>query len=301
MIGNQLQSIPQNTISNMVKTALCEDVGAGDITAQIVPINQINKAQIITREEACICGISWVNEVFEQLICDINKNNSQANANIADIQIEWKVKDGDKVKANTVLCTMAGNSRALLTGERTALNFLQTLSAAATSAWQAVQHITNDKTRLLDTRKTLPNLRLAQKYAIACGGGYNHRLGLYDAFLIKENHITAAGSIENAIKIARKIDNNAPVEIEVENLEELKQALNAQADIIMLDNFSFEEIQKAVEYNELQNKSAKLEVSGNITMEHLNKLSELGVDFISSGALTKHVQAIDLSMRIMRE
>jgi nicotinate-nucleotide pyrophosphorylase (carboxylating) len=300
MIGNQLTAVPKDIITSLVKSALFEDIGHSDITAQIIPINQTNTAQIITRDKACICGTAWVNEVFKQLVISTNNNGDNSDINIQDIKIEWHVKDGDKVEANTILCTLFGNSRALLTGERTALNFLQTLSATATAAWQFTQYITNNNTKLLDTRKTIPNLRLAQKYAIACGGGYNHRLGLYDAFLIKENHIIAAGSIANAVNMARIIDSNAPVEIEVESLDELKQALSAQADIIMLDNFSFDEMQKAIEYNQLQLKPAKLEVSGNITIEHLNKLSELGVDFISSGALTKHIQAIDLSMRILQ-
>jgi nicotinate-nucleotide pyrophosphorylase (carboxylating) len=297
MIGNQLKNVPQQIISSMVSSALSEDMGTGDITAQIIPITQNNIAKIITREKACICGIEWVNEVFNQLTQQYLKNNQ--NIDIQAIKIEWHVKDGDKVEENQTLCTISGNSRILLSGERTALNFLQTLSATATSAWECTQNISNNDTKLLDTRKTIPNFRIAQKYAIACGGGYNHRLGLYDAFLIKENHIIAAGSIKNAIDTARTIDSQAPIEIEVESFDELKQALQAHADIIMLDNFSFEEMQKAVEYNKTQEKPAKLEVSGNITIEHLNKLSALGVDFISSGALTKHIKAIDLSMRIL--
>jgi nicotinate-nucleotide pyrophosphorylase (carboxylating) len=291
MIGDRLITLPIDIIKNMVGIALTEDVGYGDISAQIIPTTQNNHAHIITREFACICGVAWVDEVFKQL---------SSTYQHADIDIQWQVKDGDKVQPNTILCTLYGNARSLLTGERTALNFLQTLSATATATWNASQLITHAQTKLLDTRKTIPSFRLAQKYAVACGGGYNHRLGLYDAFLIKENHIAAAGSVTQAIINARVIDNTAPIEIEVENLQELYDAIAAHADIVMLDDFSFEDMHTAVAYNIQQIRPVKLEVSGNVDIGQLKKLCELGVDFISSGALTKHIQAIDLSMRIIK-
>ncbi len=291
MIGDRLTHIPIDIINNMVKVALTEDIGYGDITAQIIPANQNDHAHIITREFACVCGLDWVSEVFK-ILADMHQH--------PHIDIKWQVKDGDKVQANTVLCTLYGNTRSLLSGERTALNFMQTLSATATAAWNASQLITHEKTKLLDTRKTIPSLRLAQKYAIACGSGYNHRLGLYDAFLIKENHIAAAGSVAQAIKNAKVIDSNAPIEIEVENIQELYEAIAAHADIVMLDDFDFEQMRLAVAYNAQQANPVKLEVSGNVNSQHLQKLCELGVDFISSGALTKHIQAIDLSMRIIK-
>lgn len=209
--------------------------------------------------------------------------------------MEWFIQDGDKVTANSVLCELTGPARILLTGERTALNFIQSLSGTATTTALYVSLLEGSSTRLLDTRKTLPGMRLAQKYAVACGGGKNHRLGLYDAFLIKENHIAAAGSIDNAVSIARQNFPGKPVEVEVEDLIEFEQALQAGADIIMLDNFHIADIQQAVSLNKGQ---AKLEVSGNITAESLRSLSSTGVDYISSGALTKNIQAIDLSMRL---
>jgi len=290
MIGQQIKKLPKHIISSMVGTALAEDIASGDITAQIIPIEQTNNAVILTREDACICGIEWVNEVFMQ-VNDFSKA-------VDPIIIDWHVIEGEKVKSNTVLCNLFGNTRQLLTGERCALNFLQTLSGTATSTWKSTQHISNNTTKLLDTRKTIPAMRLAQKYAVACGGGYNHRLGLYDAFLIKENHIAAAGSIQEAIKCAKEIDKQACIEVEVENLDQLEQAIHARADIVMLDNFSFEDMQKAVSYNQGQINPVKIEISGNITIENLKLLSSLDVDFISSGSITKNLQAIDLSMRI---
>jgi nicotinate-nucleotide pyrophosphorylase (carboxylating) len=209
--------------------------------------------------------------------------------------VEWFVKDGEKVTANSMLCELTGPARILLTGERTALNFIQSLSGTATTTDQYVSLLAGSSTRLLDTRKTLPGMRLAQKYAVACGGGKNHRLGLYDAFLIKENHIAAAGSIDKAVALARQNFPGKPVEVEVEDLIEFEQALQAGADIIMLDNFHIADIQRAVSLNKGR---AKLEVSGNITTEALRSLSSTGVDYISSGALTKNMQAIDLSMRL---
>jgi len=269
-----------------VSHALAEDLGylplaQGDITASLIPPTQQATATIITREDCVVCGVYWVEEVFQQLS--------------DQVVIQWFVKDGDAVAANTILCEISGPARILLTGERTALNFLQSLSGTATTTAKYVALLGNSKTRLLDTRKTLPGLRLAQKYAVTCGGGKNHRIGLYDAFLIKENHIAAAGSIANAVNSARQNFPGKAVEVEVEDLTELEQALKAGADIIMLDNFHIADIHQAVAMNKGQ---AKLEVSGNITSEALKALGATGVDYISSGALTKNVQAIDLSMRL---
>lgn len=269
-----------------VRQALAEDLGhlpleQGDITASLIPANQQAKATIISREDCVFCGSAWLTEVFRQLS--------------ADVKVEWFVADSDNVQANSVLCELTGPARILLTGERTALNFIQSLSGTATTTAQYVSLLAGSSTRLLDTRKTLPGMRLAQKYAVACGGGKNHRLGLYDAFLIKENHIAAAGSIDNAVSIARQNFPGKPVEVEVEDLIEFAQALQAGADIIMLDNFHIADIQQAVSQNKGQ---AKLEVSGNITADALRALSSTGVDYISSGALTKNMQAIDLSMRL---
>ena len=269
-----------------VSHALAEDLGylpiqQGDITASLIPPEQQATATVVTREDCVVCGTAWVDEVFAQM------------SDLAVIQ--WFVQDGDKVTANTVLCEISGPARILLTGERTALNFLQTLSGTATTTARYVALLNGSKTRLLDTRKTLPGMRLAQKYAVSCGGGKNHRIGLYDAFLIKENHIAAAGSIANAVQTARQNFPGKTVEVEVEDLTELEQALAAGADIIMLDNFHTADIMQAVVLNQGK---AKLEVSGNVTAESLKALASTNVDYISSGALTKNVQAIDLSMRL---
>ncbi len=269
-------------IQNSVRQALAEDIGPGDLTAALVPVDQIMQACVITREKAVIAGQPYFDEVFAQLD--------------PSIQIQWHVRDGDQVEPDTELCHLKGKSRALLTGERSALNFLQCLSGTATQTALYVAALSGTSTRLLDTRKTLPGLRAAQKYAVRCAGGTNHRMGLYDAFLIKENHIAACGSIKHAIEQARAIAPNKIVEIEVENLDELKQALTEGADIIMLDNFDLPQIKAAVAYNQHR---AKLEVSGNVTLDTLRTLAETGVDFISCGALTKHVRAIDLSMRVL--
>ncbi|MEW5682229.1 MAG: carboxylating nicotinate-nucleotide diphosphorylase [Pseudomonadota bacterium] len=279
-------TLQQQELTRAVATALAEDLGflaleQGDITASLIPAAQQASATIITREDCVVCGTAFADEVFRQL-------GDQ-------VKINWQVKDGDKVSANTVLCTLNGPARLLLTGERTALNFLQLLSATATTTAHYVAFLAGSNTRLLDTRKTIPGLRFAQKYAVTVGGGKNHRIGLYDAFLIKENHIAAAGSIANAVATARQNFPGKPVEVETENLAELKQALDAGADIIMLDNFNLADIKQAVIMNAGK---AKLEVSGNITSERLTELAATGVDYISSGALTKHVQAIDLSMRL---
>jgi len=279
-----LQSIP-----NQVSEALAEDLGGTasadqDITANLIPITQEAKATIITREPGVLCGTAWVDEVFRQLS--------------AAIKVEWHRQDSDTLQANDKLCTLTGPARALLTGERTALNFLQTLSATATVVAAAVKQLEGTQTQLLDTRKTIPGLRLAQKYAVTCGGGTNHRTGLFDAYLIKENHIAACGGIRQAVEKARELEPGKPIEVEVESIDELQQALAAKADIIMLDNFSHQDIRSARSLNVQSGQPAKLEVSGNITPQSLSDYANSGVDYISSGALTKHVQAIDLSMRI---
>jgi len=277
------QRIPYlaDSIINNVKAALQEDIGSGDITALLIPAEQQATATVITREECIFCGRDWVTEVFAQL--DSN------------VRIEWFVDDGQPVKANAILFTLSGSARSLLTGERAALNFVQTLSGTATISHDYAQRVAHTSVKLLDTRKTLPGLRDAQKYAVACGGCHNHRIGLYDAFLIKENHIAACGSIANAVSSAHKIAPSKPVEVEVENLNELAQALAAGADIIMLDNFTLDDMRTAVSNN---NGKAKLEASGNVTEQTLLAIAATGVDFISIGGLTKHCKAVDLSMRI---
>ena len=259
---------------------LAEDVGGGDLTASIIPDTKQASALVLTREAMVLCGQAWFEAVFRQLD--------------PAIVIEWQVQEGDYVAAGSVLCELRGPARALLTGERTALNLLQTLSATATVARRYANAVAGSGCKVLDTRKTLPGLRLAQKYAVKCGGCVNHRIGLFDAILIKENHIIAAGSIGAAISQARAIS-NVMVEIEVESLDELQEALAAHPDRIMLDNFSLQQLKNAVAMNQGQ---AELEASGNITLETIRDIAETGVDYISIGALTKNVQAIDLSMRI---
>jgi nicotinate-nucleotide pyrophosphorylase (carboxylating) len=263
-----------------VKLALAEDIGTGDLTASLVP-NAITTASIISREKAVICGIDWANACFLQL--DQN------------VQIHWLVEEGDQVKANQTLCEIKGNARALLSGERCALNFLQSLSAVATHTKQYVSLIKGLKSKILDTRKTIPGLRLAQKYAVTVGGGFNQRIALYDGILIKENHIAAAGSIAAALQQAFALDTEATIQIEVENLNELNEALAAGAESILLDDFSFEDMRTAVE---MTNGRALLEASGNVNLDTVRSIAETGVDRISIGALTKNIQAIDLSMRI---
>ncbi|WP_278931153.1 carboxylating nicotinate-nucleotide diphosphorylase [Moraxella osloensis] len=281
----QISSLLRIEIAKQVALALQEDIATGDINAQLIPETQCDTATIICREPMVVAGKAWVDEVFRQL--DPN------------MQLDWAVKDGDAVAANQVLVTLIGNTRALLTGERTALNFLQTLSSTATVVANHVAVIAELPTKLLDTRKTIPMLRHAQKYAMLCGGGNNHRIGLYDAFLIKENHIMACGGIAQAVSQARQIANK-PVEVEVENFDELQQAIAANADIVMLDNFTIEDTQKAVELVASLGKPCQLEASGDISLTHLRQVAETGVDFISMGALTKHIKAIDLSMRFQQ-
>ena len=301
MLSAQLEKLQQD-ISKTISWALCEDLGAindempqasQDITAMLIPTDEQAVATVITREDCIVCGVAWVNEVFKQL--DASLNNSEHNpTEIYSTKITWFVNDGESVAANTTLFELTGNARTLLTGERVALNFLQTLSGTATLTSAYVKELAGSNTKLLDTRKTLPGIRSAQKYAVLCGGDVNHRIGLFDAFLIKENHIAACGGIAQAVATAKANHHDKTVEVEVESLDELQQALTAGADIIMLDNFTPAMIEEAVSATRGK---AKLEVSGNMTIEILQEYAKAGVDFISSGALTKHVQAVDLSMR----
>ncbi len=278
-----MPALPSN-LNTTVATALAEDIRDGDLTADLIPQNQMANATVICRENAQIAGIPWFNETFAQL----DKK----------VVIDWQVNDGDSVSANTILCHISGNARSILTAERTALNFLQTLSATATETAKYVAAVAHTNCRILDTRKTIPGLRDAQKYAVLRGGGKNHRKGLYDGILIKENHIMAAGSIENAVKQAKQLHPQIPVEVEVENLDELDQALTAGADIVLLDNMNNEQLSAAVKQN---NSRAKLEASGGVTLSSIAAIAETGVDFISVGNLTKNIQAIDLSMRFKKE
>ncbi|WP_417345056.1 carboxylating nicotinate-nucleotide diphosphorylase [Ferrimonas sp.] len=275
----------ENDIRLTVAAALTEDLGGlnadeGDITAQLIPAERNAEATIISREEAVFCGKAWVEQVFNQLG--------------GEVALHWHVDDGDLILPNQVLCELSGPARKLLTGERVALNFVQTLSGVATLVNQYVMKLEGTGTQLLDTRKTLPCLRTAQKYAVTCGGGKNHRIGLFDAFLIKENHIAACGGIGAAIAAARALHADKPVEVEVENLDELQQAIDHGADIVMLDNFDLTMQMQAVELNQGR---AKLEVSGNVTIDSIAEFAHTGIDYISVGALTKHVKAVDLSMR----
>jgi len=266
-----------------IKNFLDEDIGSGDITASIIPSSILAKAQVVTRESMTLCGQAWFDKVFTIL-------NS-------DIEINWFVSEGAVCEENTLLCELKGPAKDLLTGERTALNLLQTLSSTASIARQYAEAVSGTHCKVLDTRKTIPGLRNAQKYAVVCGGCVNHRIGLYDGVLIKENHILAAGSIAMAVCAARAITDVA-VEVEVESLEEYQQALAAKPDRIMLDNFSVADMKIAVSSNE---NNIELEASGDITLDNIRNIAQTGVDFISIGALTKHIKAIDLSMRITME
>ena len=269
------------TVQTAIRVSLAEDIGSGDVTADLISVEIIAQASIIALENAVICGIPWVNEVYRAID--------------PTIEIQWKVKDGDFVSSHQTLSILIGKARSLVTGERVALNWLQTLSGTATEVNRYVEKLKGTPVRLLDTRKTIPGLRYAQKYAVCCGGGENHRMGLYDAYLIKENHIVSCGSIAQLIEKARNFHPEKTLEIEVENLEELQEALNAKADIVLLDNFDMEMIRKAVGIN---NGQARLEISGNVTLENIHAIAKTGIDFISVGALTKHLYAIDLAMRI---
>ncbi|MBC7752459.1 MAG: carboxylating nicotinate-nucleotide diphosphorylase [Candidatus Saccharibacteria bacterium] len=277
------------TILRNISIALDEDIGSnlindcGDLTAQLIPATEQARARVLTREPMVLAGRPWVDALFAQLD--------------PSVEIKWLAEEGQLLDANTVFLELSGNARSLLTGERPALNFIQTLSGVATRVAEHVKHLDGLSTKLLDTRKTLPGLRIAEKYAVAVGGGQNHRLGLFDAFLIKENHILASGGIQQAIDTARRIAPSKPVEVEVENFEELNQALDAGADIIMLDNFNNDDMRRAVIHTAGR---SKLEASGNITDVNLRSVAETGVDYISMGTLTKDIKAIDLSMRLVK-
>jgi nicotinate-nucleotide pyrophosphorylase (carboxylating) len=270
-------------VAETIRRALAEDVGTGDLTAGLIAANASAEAQVISREDAVLCGMAWFDEVFRQVD--------------ERIRVVWRAEDGEAIRAGRMLCSVTGPARGLLTGERVALNLLQLLSGTATRARQYVDAVRGTKTIILDTRKTIPGLRRAQKYAVACGGGQNHRMGLYDAILIKENHIAAAGSITAALEAAR---HSAPkgisIEIEVENIGQLREALAAGADRLLLDNFSVEELKAAVTETRAR---AKLEASGGIDLSNIRAFAETGVDFISIGDITKNVRALDLSMRFV--
>ncbi|OLQ80483.1 nicotinate-nucleotide diphosphorylase [Photobacterium proteolyticum] len=278
------QQLPQE-ITRAVTDTLREDLGGTidptlDITASLIPADSQGVATIITREHGIFCGQMWAEEVFKQLG--------------GEVSIEWHVQDGDAVEPDQTLCTLSGPSRILLTGERNAMNFIQTLSGCATTVAEYAKQLEGTQCRLLDTRKTIPGLRSALKYAVTCGGGFNHRIGVFDAYLIKENHIIACGGIKQAITAAKQLNPGKPVEIETESLDELQQAIDAGADIIMLDNFTTDMMREAVKINAGR---AALENSGNVTLETIREFALTGVDYISVGALTKHLKAMDLSMR----
>ncbi|WP_417550781.1 carboxylating nicotinate-nucleotide diphosphorylase [Methylophaga sp.] len=274
--------IPANFITSQVKLSLLEDVGQQDLTADLIPENALAKARLISRQDAVLCGQDWFNEVFKQLD--------------PSIDINWFFNDADLLVENAVICELSGNARALLSGERTAMNFMQTFSGTATQTKRYADLIKDLPVQLLDTRKTLPGLRLGQKYAVRCGGGVNHRFGLYDAILIKENHILAAGSIATAVAQAKDLHPNVSIEVEVESMDELHQVLNTAVDIVLLDNFTLEMLREAVA---IANGKVALEASGGVNKETLRSIAETGVDRISVGQLTKDLQAVDLSMRFI--
>ncbi|PCI18501.1 MAG: nicotinate-nucleotide diphosphorylase (carboxylating) [Piscirickettsiaceae bacterium] len=273
--------VDQSLVKDEAERFLAEDVGSGDLTALVIPETKQATATLITRENSLICGQAWFEAIFYSLD--------------SLVKIVWSVAEGGHAQAGDVICTLTGSARALLTGERAALNLMQTLSATATVAAQYAKAVEGTGAVVLDTRKTLPGLRLAQKYAVKCGGCTNHRMGLYDGILIKENHIIAAGSIELAVQAARLISVDVPIEVEVETLGEVTEALKAKADILLLDNFSVQQLKQAVELN---NGQAKLEASGNVDLASVRKIANSGVDYVSVGALTKNVKAIDLSLRV---
>jgi len=275
-----------NDIRSVVANALAEDVGAGDLTAALLDARKLAVAHVLTREPATLCGRAWFDEVFRQL-----------DPNVA---VTWNAADGDRIAADDVVCTLRGPGRSIVTGERTALNFLQLLSGTATATRALVELLAGTRTRVLDTRKTLPGLRLAQKYAVSCGGGTNHRIGLYDAILIKENHIAAIGGVTEAVRAARQRSPNIMIEIEVETLTQLGEALATDADRIMLDDFSLADMREAVRRRDARaGRRAELEASGSVNADTLCSIAATGVDFASVGALTKNVRAIDLSMRFV--
>jgi nicotinate-nucleotide pyrophosphorylase (carboxylating) len=271
-------------INSAVNAALDEDIGTGDVTAASFNNKETASAKVICREDAVLCGQQWFELTFYKLD--------------PGIAIEWKLNDGDQLEKDATVCTLSGSAQAILTGERTALNFLQTLSGTATKTKIYVDRIAGTNAQILDTRKTLPGMRYAQKYAVRCGGGKNHRMGLYDAILIKENHIATAGSISKAINEAKQQYPSIKLEIEVENTGQLKEALKTQTDVILLDNFSLSELENAVS---ITNGKKKLEASGNMTLENIREVAKTGVDYISIGAITKHLQAVDFSMRFKAE
>jgi nicotinate-nucleotide pyrophosphorylase (carboxylating) len=274
-----VESIQKNVVD-----ALAEDLGIGDLTANLVPQESLVSAKIIARENAIMAGIPWVDEVYNQLD--------------PRIVLDWQYQDGDPITENTVICKLEGSARSILSGERTALNFLQTLSATATVTAKYVAIISDTKAKILDTRKTIPGLRLAQKYAVRCGGGINHRIGLFDAVLIKENHILSAGNIQNAIRIATKSTPDTIIEVEVESLDQLRDALKNGAKRLLLDNFSLNKLRCAVEINRTEGiPVAELEASGDLILDNIKKVAQTGIDYISVGALTKNIRAINLSMR----
>ena len=278
-----IERVPNDIVARQVAAALEEDLGPGDVTAALVPASQQVRAQIVAREPAVLCGTDWVDSTFKQLD--------------PTVRLEWLAVDGAQVLADQPILKLSGHARPILTGERTALNFLQTLSATATAAHRYVEAVAGTGCRILDTRKTLPGLRLAQKYAARCGGAQNHRLGLYDMVLIKENHIIAAGSITTAIATTRRLSPGIPIEVEVESLDEFDQALAAGPDIIMLDELSLADMRTAVARLRAQGAKVKLEASGGVTLDTIREIAQTGVDYISVGGITKHVQAVDLSMR----
>jgi len=280
--------ITDEQLASQVASALDEDIQSGDITASLIPVDKHVTADLFSREIAVLCGRDWLTQTFSQLD--------------SDVKINWLVEDGDTINPDQIVCTLTGTAQSILTGERTAINFLQTLSGTATQTRLYVDAIEATDTQILDTRKTIPGLRLAQKYAVACGGGINHRIGLYDMILIKENHIEAAGSIEEALSTAQNMDSEVPLEIEVETLKELHQALDGGAKRILLDNMSNDTLLEAVKINQQFSSdnnipAAKLEASGNVELETINEIAMTGVDYISIGALTKHLKAVDFSLR----
>lgn len=275
---------PPADLPGQVDAALREDIGSGDVTAQLVPDGQRVRGRVITREDAVLCGRPWAEETFRRLD--------------TDIRLAWRASDGQRIAAGTVIFEIEGRARPILTGERTALNFLQLLSATATQTSRFVAAVAGTGCTILDTRKTLPGLRSAQKYAVRCGGGRNYRLGLYDMVLIKENHIAAAGSLTTAVAAARRVAGGVKVEVEVESLAELEEALRAGPDIVLLDDFSLADLAAAVALNLSRGRPVVLEASGSVSLDTVRAIAETGVDFVSSGGLTKNVRAVDLSMRL---
>ncbi len=277
-----LRTLPAD-LSDQVSRALREDIGSGDVTAELIPAPQQAQARVLCRERAVVCGAPWFDETFRQLD--------------PAVRIDWRFAEGTSAPANSILCELTGPARPILTGERTALNFLQLLSGTATITQRYVEALSGTRCRILDTRKTVPGLRSAQKYAVRCGGGANHRMGLYDMVLIKENHIAAAGSIGAAVSAARKQVPAVRVEVEAENIDQLRQALDARAELVMLDNLDLETLRSAVALNRAHERPALLECSGGVTLERVAAIAATGVDYISVGSLTKNIDAIDLSMR----